>query len=123
MINGITLGDISIDCQQPEKLRNFYANLTGWDTQLMYDCPALIADSGLVILFMACDFEYISPVWPEELGKQQKQVHFNFQVDNLLLAVEEAIILGATKPTQQYGGDHFVTLLDLENHPFCLCRK
>lgn len=119
----IFIGDISIDCKNPEKLSDFYANLTGWEKKVMYGCPAIIADNGLVILFMGCDFEYIAPVWPEEIGKQQKQMHFNFQAYDLITSVEKAIQLGATKPAQQYGGNHFVTLLDLEGHPFCLCKK
>jgi predicted enzyme related to lactoylglutathione lyase len=123
MIIGLSIGDISIDCKEPERLRDFYASLTGWDKRSMFDCPALIAENGLVILFMGCDFEYISPVWPEEPGRQQKQMHFNFQVDDLPSAVEEAIKLGAVKPCSQYGGEDFVTLFDPEGHPFCLCRK
>jgi predicted enzyme related to lactoylglutathione lyase len=123
MINNITIGDISIDCKNPEQTRGFYSELFGWEERTMYGCPALIADNGLVLLFMSCDFDYIPPVWPEEPGKQQKQMHFNFQVDDLPAAVEEAIRLGATKATSQYGGEHFVTILDPEGHPFCLCRK
>jgi predicted enzyme related to lactoylglutathione lyase len=123
MIQNLTIGDISIDCKNPEQTRGFYAELFGWEKRTMYGCLAVIADNGLVILFMGCDFDYIPPVWPEEPGKQQKQMHFNFQVDDLPFAVDEALRLGATKPADQYGGDHFVTLLDPEGHPFCLCRK
>ena len=54
---------------------------------------------------------------------QQKQMHFNFQVDDLQLAVDEAIRIGAVKTAQQYGGGHFVTMLDTEGHPFCLCAR
>ncbi|NLY84692.1 MAG: VOC family protein [Acholeplasmataceae bacterium] len=118
-----SIGDISIDCRNPDLTRDFYHALTGWEKRVMYGCPALIAENCLVILFMQCDFNYIPPVWPEESGKQQKQMHFNFQVSDLPAAVEEAIKLGATKPQSQYGGDHFVTLIDPEGHPFCLCRK
>lgn len=118
-----SVGDISIDCRNPDLTRDFYHSLTGWEKRAMYGCPALIAENCLVILFMQCDFDYIPPVWPEESGKQQKQMHFNFQVSDLPAAVEEAIKIGATKPQSQYGGDHFVTLIDPEGHPFCLCRK
>ena len=123
MISKLTIGDISIDCKEPEKLCDFYASLSGWEKRVMYNCPAVIAENGLVILFMSCDVEYLPPVWPEEFGKQQKQMHFNFQVDDLFSAVEEAITLGAQKCSEQYGGEHFVTMLDPEGHPFCLCRK
>ena len=50
-------------------------------------------------------------------------MHFDLQVDDLSAAVEEAIRLGATKSTAQFGDDHFVTVLDTEGHPFCLCKK
>lgn len=121
MIPNMAVIDISIDCIEPEKLREFYAHLTGWDQN--FDCSALKAGNGLVIHFMGCDFDYIPPVWPEEDGKQQKQMHFNFQVDDLSAAVEEAIKLGATKSVAQYGGEHFVTMVDPEGHPFCLCWR
>ena len=123
MIQGVCIGDLSIDCVHPKETRDFYAALTGWEACVAYGCPAVVADNGLVILFMGCDFDYIPPVWPEEDGKQQKQMHFNFQVDDLPTAVEEATLLGATKAADQYGGAHFVTMLDPEGHPFCLCRK
>lgn len=31
MINSLTIGDVSIDCASPEKTRDFYAALTGWE--------------------------------------------------------------------------------------------
>ena len=122
MISNIIIGDISIDCNDPAKLRDFYADLIGWKKREKYG-PEIVADSGLVILFMGCDCEYFPPVWPEEPGKQQKQKHFNFQVDDLPSSVEEAIRLGAKKAISQYGGEHFITMIDPEGHPFCLRRN
>ena len=76
----------------------------------------------MLFLFMpADDFEYCRPVWPEQAGKQQKQLHFDFQVDDLEAAVMQAQALGAVKAEEQYGGEHFVTMFDPEGHPFCLC--
>jgi catechol 2,3-dioxygenase-like lactoylglutathione lyase family enzyme len=123
MINNITIGDLSIDCADPARTRDFYAAFTGWEKRKAYGCPAVISDGGLLILFMGCEFEYAPPVWPEEPRKQQKQMHFNFQVDDVPSAVAEAIKLGAIKTAAQYGGEHYVTMLDPEGHPFCLCAK
>lgn len=123
MISGITIGDITIDCAYPLRTRDFYAALTGWEKQEAYGCPALVCDNGLLMLFMGCDFKYIPPVWPEEVGRQQKQMHLDFMVDNLSSAVEKAIQLGATKAAAQYGEEHFVTIFDPEGHPFCLCER
>jgi len=112
-----------VDCQTFATIRDFYARLTGWDQD--FHPAVVLTDSRMIICFQESDgdFDYIPPVWPEEPGKQQKQMHFNFQVDDLHSAVEEAIRLGATKAAKQYGGTQFVTLLDTEGHPFCLCRK
>ena len=112
---------INIDCPNTKKLREFYSGLTSWDQE--FHITALVAENGLNVHFMQSDFEYVPPVWPEEQGKQQKQMHFNFQVDNLQFAVEESLRLGATKASAQYGGEHFITLLDPEGHPFCLCKR
>jgi hypothetical protein len=123
MIRDVTIGDISIDCANPEQTCDFYAVLTGWPKCEAYGCKAVTSSDGLRILFMGCDFEYVAPIWPEEPGQQQKQLHFNFQVDDLPAAVAEAIRLGAVKACAQFGGPQFVTLLDPEGHPFCLCRR
>lgn len=123
MINNLTIGDISIDCANPGRTRDFYAALTDWEKCEAYGCPALVSNSGLLILFMGCDFEYVPPVWPEEHGKQQKQMHFNFGVDDMTAAVEESIRLGAIKATMQYDEARYVVMLDPEGHPFCLCQK
>ena len=84
---------------------------------------ACVCDNGLLLLFIGCEFEYIPPVWPEESGRQQKQMHLDFTVDDLPSAVEDAICFGAAKAAVQYGGENFITMLDPEGHPFCLCKK
>jgi len=112
-----------IDCANAELSREFYSNLMGWDKIIAFDCLAVKTDNGMTTLFAEIDITYIPPVWPEEPGKQQKQMHLDFLVDDFPFAVEEAIRLGATKAARQYGGDHFVTLFDTEGHPFCLCSR
>ena len=121
--NAIPNPSINVDCMDTAALRGFYAQLTPWDQNFHW--TALIPENGMVVHFMGCagDFEYIPPVWPEEPGKQQKQMHFNFQVDDLPSSVAEAVRLGATRTAKQYGGEHFITMLDPEGHPFCLCRR
>ena len=123
MIKGICIGNIAIDCKDAAILRNFYAELLGWDSCIMYNYPALRNQLGLVLLFMEADFQYVKPVWPEEIGKQQKQMHFDFQVDDLLTAVLQAVTLGACKSESQFGSNDFVNMFDPEGHPFCLCAK
>lgn len=88
----------------------------------LFERPAVRSDTGIVFLFSEED-NYIRPVWPEETGKQQKQMHFDFQVDHVMEMVKKAESLGAAKSEAQFGGNDFVTMLDPAGHPFCLCQK
>ena len=119
MIKGISLTDIFIDCNNPERLLEFYYNLTGWEKVYKYDSQALRTKEGLTVFFKECDVPYVPPIWTEKTGEQQKQMHLDFAVDNLKEAVGEAKKMGAKLAEEQYGGDHWVTLLDPEGHPFC----
>ena len=120
MIKEVTLGDVLVDCDDAKKLRGFYAGLLGWESCELYDAPAVRSKDGLVFLFVE-DEDYVPPVWPEESGKQQKQMHFDFQVSDVPEAVKTAEALGAVKTKAQFDGGHFTTMLDPAGHPFCLC--
>lgn len=123
MIKGIYLSDIAIDCKNAGAMQSFYAQLLGWEACMLYDSPAVRNEAGLALIFMEADFEYVLPVWPEETGRQQKQMHFDFQVDDLAAAVKEAETLGARKADSQFGGEVLVTMIDPEGHPFDLCLE
>ena len=124
MIDGIRLGNVMIDCNNEEQLCSFYESLLGWKRSVLFGRPALTSETGTIFLFIQ-EEDYVSPVWPEEAGCQQKQMHFDFQVPNVKQAVEQAISLGAHRADTQYGGDaeEFVTMLDPAGHPFCLCAS
>lgn len=122
MIQGICFGDVLVDCGDEKKLSEFYAELLGWEKLELYGHPAVKSDSGLVLLFVQ-EEDYVSPVWPEEDGKQQKQMHFDFQVPDVPAAVRQAEALGAVQAKAQFGGPYFTTMLDPAGHPFCLCGK
>lgn len=121
MIKGICLGNIMMDCNDEQGLCEFYHKLLGWEKSIMFGRPALSKD-GIVFLFME-EEDYVPPAWPEEEGKQQKQMHFDFQVANVAEAVEYAQSLGAKKAALQSGGKEWVTMLDPAGHPFCLCAQ
>ena len=117
----VVLGNVMVDCGDEQSMREFYASLLGWERCELYGHPA-VRSGGVVFLFQQLE-GYTRPIWPEEEGKQQKQMHFDFQVEDLPQAVERALSLGAVKAGAQFGGEDFVTLLDPSGHPFCLCRK
>ncbi|MCX5657416.1 MAG: VOC family protein [Candidatus Omnitrophica bacterium] len=117
------LVSVMIDCTDNEKMCSFYTELLGWKkVGPYYGCTAVRNSKGLVLLFRQED-DYVPPVWPEEDGKQQKQMHFDFVVPDLDAAVKRAEELGALKAEKQYGnGTNYVTMLDPVGHPFCLCH-
>lgn len=118
----ILLGNVMVDCNDELELQNFYGELLGWEKCELFGRPAVRSSNGIVFLFIE-EPDYVPPVWPEEAGKQQKQMHFDFQVDDVNAAVSKAISLGASKTPNQYGGEDFITMIDPAGHPFCLCKK
>ena len=124
MINGIQLGNVMIDCNDEERLCSFYGALLGWHRGSLFGRPSLTSESGLVFLVVQ-EEDYVSPVWPEQPNRQQKQMHFDFQVPDVRAAVEQAISLGARRAEAQFGSEDeaFVTMIDPAGHPFCLCAS
>lgn len=122
MVDEVVLGNVMVDCDDERKLQRFYGELLGWEMCELFARPAVSSSSGIVFLFIE-EKDYVPPVWPEDTGKQQKQMHFDFQVDNVAEMVKKAESLGAKKAESQFGGNDFVTMFDPAGHPFCLCRK
>ena len=55
--------------------------------------PAVRSASGAGFLF-AEEADDLRPTWPEQPGKQQKQIHFDFRVDDVAEMVKKAEVLG-----------------------------
>ena len=122
MVDEVVLGNVMVDCDDERKLQRFYGELLGWEMCEQFARPAVSSSSGIVFLFIE-EKDYVPPVWTEDTEKQQKQMHFDFQVDNVAEMVKKAESLGAKKAESQFGGNDFVTMFDPAGHPFCLCRK
>lgn len=125
MAKEVKLADIVVDCPNPEAMQSFYSALLGWQEADLFGHPAVKSENGVLIAFIKEELPglYEAPVWPDEKGRQQKQIHFDFLVPDLPKAVDKAVSLGAVKALNQYGGDHFVTLFDPAGHPFCLVKE
>lgn len=118
----IHLSEVVLDCDDAQKLAKFYADLLGWQTKVLNkdlvwvqspDCP--------MCLLCNREEDYVPPVWPEQLGRQQKGEHLDFAVDDLDAAVAYAVSLGARLSTYQCMPEKWKTLFDSAGHPFCLC--
>lgn len=118
----IRIDDIMIDCDDAQKLGDFYAGLLGWDkTTLGQNCVSVHTPGHPVRLLCQQENGYLPPVWPEASGTQQKMLHIDFTVSNLQAAVSHAVALGAKVAQKQYNPAQWTTLLDPAGHPFCLC--
>lgn len=118
----VVLGNVMVDCDDERKLQKFYAELLGWEMCELFARPAVKSSTGIVFLFIE-EPDYLRPIWPEINGMQQKQMHFDFQVDDVLEMVIKAEELGAMKANVQFGNEDFITMIDPAGHPFCLCKE
>ena len=107
------------DCKNADALADFYVALLGWKKEMSGGgWAALRSPQGWLFAFQEIE-DYIMPVWPWEIGKQQQMAHIDFYVENLAEAVEHAIKCGAKKSDVQYF-DTSTVMFDPEGHPFCL---
>lgn len=110
-----------VDCDDEKKLQKFYSELLGWEPCNMYDRPAVKSSNGIVFLFIE-EPNCVRPLWPEKAEGQQKQMHFDFQVPDVVEYAGIAEALGAVKASRQFGGQAFIIMIDPAGHTFCLCR-
>lgn len=119
---------VVLDCAEPSKLANFYANLLGGEANDVMEHFSIVTIPGEKH-YLSCqlDEDYTPPVWPGSREEQAQMEHLDFAVEDMEASVEYALSLGATKASVQYWqpgwGPRWVTLLDPAGHPFCLCDK
>lgn len=110
--------NVVIDCPDPAALADFYAALLDWKVEKSSQEWATIrADYGQVIDFQGVE-AYTAPQWPGQHVPQQ--MHLDVVVDDLDVAEQAVLGLGATKHDHQ-PGTTFRVFLDPAGHPFCLC--
>ena len=113
---------ITLDSGDPAALAEFYANLLGGEVVAHGHITSVaVPELGIGITLQFCE-GYQRPVWPEEPGAQQQQMHFDLVVEDLEEAVAFATGLGATKAPQQFF-PQFTVMQDPAGHPFCLLPK
>lgn len=111
---------VVVDAPDAPALAKFYGDLLGWKTYV--DTPedaGISPDDGVTYLAFQTSPTYQRPVWPNAPGAQQMMLHLDFEVEDLAVAVEDAIALGAELADFQ-PQDNVRVLLDPAGHPFCL---
>ncbi len=119
----IKFDKVVLDCLDPHALSLFYADLLGWNKGYITDDFVIIgSETSNVDIGFQRNADYIPPVWPESLNRQQQMLHLDFSVENLeevKQLVQHAIEKGATKAVYQYS-EEWMVMLDPEGHPFCI---
>src|SRR5262245_35506291 len=113
------LAAVGLDSADPRQLGAFYERLTGWRVARSSD-HVVALDGGSIWLTIHRVADYQRPTWPN--SDVPKQMHFDFDVDDLDVAQSEAIEAGASLAETQPRPDEWRVLIDPEGHPFCLCR-
>ncbi|MFH8370885.1 VOC family protein [Streptomyces sp. NPDC018031] len=121
-----TLGVTVLDCPEPRKLADFYAQVLGGtvegdreDWVEVHLSPG--GRRGRVLAFQRVP-GYVPPRWPSEEHSQQLHLDFDVERERMDAAEREVLALGATLAQGDDGGKRdFRVYLDPVGHPFCLC--
>jgi hypothetical protein len=112
----------AIDCPDPSALARFYVDLTGWpvdEDESDSEWVQLQNPAGATLAFQRVE-NYSPPQWPGQEHPQQE--HCDFDVDDLDLAEQLVLGIGARKHEFQ-PGHTFRVFLDPADHPFCLILR
>ncbi|PZG02551.1 VOC family protein [Micromonospora deserti] len=114
------LHSVVLDCPDPDKLAEFYVELTGleWADSDGYWVTLKGADGHPRLSFQRAP-DHQPPQWPDPAFPQQ--VHLDVEVDDIRVAEQEVLRLGAT--LLRGGGTRsrgFRVYADPAGHPFCL---
>lgn len=106
---------LSIDCDDPSALAEFYRNLIGGNIQRNAGWVNLLREGDLALSFQRAD-GYLPPTWPTQ--ERGQQIHIDFHTNDRTADVQRAVELGATSLEMNKG---FTVMLDPAGHPFCIC--
>ncbi|MEU3372580.1 VOC family protein [Streptomyces sp. NPDC006660] len=115
---------VALDCADPVRLAEFYAELLGGHVVEDPTDPGWVEVRGFEGTPLACQRVdgYRAPAWPGQQCPQQ--MHLDFDVDDLDVEEKRALALGATllERTDQSRPDaNWRVYADPAGHPFCLC--
>ncbi len=114
---------VALDCPEPYELATFYSALTGiavesWPGYAPEDMAGidLVHDSLPALSFQRVE-NYVAPTWPADT--MPKQMHLDFEVDDLDEGERHVLSIGGRKAEFQ-PGETYRVFLDPVGHPFCL---
>ena len=119
-MSDIRIGSISLDCNDPQKLAKFWADLLGGNIAFSVEHFVAVKLDSMWITAVKVE-DYSPPTWPE--NEIPKQMHLDLAVTDLTAASARAISLGATESPTQPSPDTYIVMLDPAGHPFCLTTQ
>jgi predicted enzyme related to lactoylglutathione lyase len=108
---------LTIDSGDAQRDATFWSAVLGWEIAQAGEGYAMLTGPDHAVGFGTVE-DYEAPPWPNPHGS--KQFHFDLAVDDLAVAEQRIVQLGATVPDNQPGGERWRVLLDPSGHPFCL---
>ena len=111
-------GGVALDADDPAALCAFYQRLL--DLELVAEADgfsALRLSAGCFLTFWRVA-DHRPPDWPD--GSVPKQMHLDVAVTDLDAAEHQAIVLGASRASEQPAPERWRVLIDPAGHPFCL---
>ena len=113
-------GFVSFDCDDPQRLGEFWAAMLDGELIRLNDDTALVRTDWVWMTALRVA-DYVAPTWPS--NDVPKQLHLDLAVTDLDVAVAEAERLGALPAAVQPAPDRWRVLLDPAGHPFCLTTQ
>lgn len=111
------LHSVVIDCPDPRALAAFYERLSGLERVEDTDEWVTLETGGARVAFQRVE-RYVPPRWPDPGAPQQ--MHLDVVVDDLDVAEEQVLALGATLLEGSDKPIGFRVYADPAGHPFCL---
>lgn len=115
-----SLSGVALECRDPAALAAFYSAVTGWPVvHSDADWYSIGAPDGAFHLSFQLAPGHEAPTWPDPASSMQ--VHLHVRVDDLDVAEERVLALGASRFAHQPNPDGSRVFADPAGHPFCLC--
>ena len=118
-----TMNCIVLDCPDPKRLAEFYAEVLGGEVEPGDDSEwvDVTGPDGHRLAFQESP-GFVPPQWPSLEHAQQLHLDLNVPRERLDEAEKDVIKLGARLIQGDDGGKRgFRVYLDPAGHPFCLC--
>jgi predicted enzyme related to lactoylglutathione lyase len=112
----------AIEAPDPGALAVFYSRLLDWPVAHEEPGTAIVKppQDSVYMVFQLAE-GYVPPMWPPVADEQRTMMHLDIEVEDLEVAVADAVALGARVADFQ-PHDNVRVLLDPAGHPFCLCQ-